>query len=116
MPFQWADYLKLASLLAAQGDEAALRSAISRAYYAVYHTAVANAQAHSVTIARVSGFGLHESCWNAYKALPATAALGVAGDRLKVSRHKADYQLVAANWAKEAATTLTEAARLMGAL
>jgi len=37
--FDWEDYLSLARRLATESDEAARRSTISRAYYAVYHAA-----------------------------------------------------------------------------
>ena len=41
-PFTWVEYLELAERLVAwQGDPAAERSAISRAYYAAFHTAKA---------------------------------------------------------------------------
>lgn len=46
-PFEFASYLDLADELAARPDEAAWRSAISRAYYAVLHVAY---QALPVTI------------------------------------------------------------------
>jgi len=38
-PFEFADYLDLAEELAARSEEAAWRSAKSRAYYAVLHVA-----------------------------------------------------------------------------
>jgi hypothetical protein len=116
MAFQWGDYLQLASRLAGAPDEASRRSAISRAYYAVYNLAVGQANSHGVTIVRVQGFGPHEACWNAYMCVPAVTRIGVAGDRLKVRRRKADYELVALNWAKEAASAIAEAQGLIAAL
>jgi hypothetical protein len=117
MPFAWADYLTLAATLAARtGDEASLRSAISRAYYAAYNSAVEKAAAHGVSIVRVTGTGPHEACWMAYQTVPAVIRVGVTGDRLKVLRHKADYRQVTLNWAKEAATAVAEAQALISGL
>jgi len=45
MPFDWNEYLALARRLAAAGDEASKRSAISRAYYFVFNSAFSRAEA-----------------------------------------------------------------------
>jgi uncharacterized protein (UPF0332 family) len=37
MPFEWPEFLTLAEGLSKRNDEAALRTAVSRAYYYVYH-------------------------------------------------------------------------------
>jgi uncharacterized protein (UPF0332 family) len=117
MPFAWADYLILAITLAANtADEASLRSSISRAYYAAYHAAVDKAGTHGVTIVRTAGTGVHEACWLAYQTVPRVVSIGVTGDRLKVRRHKADYQQINLNWAKEAATAVAEAQLLLSQL
>lgn len=42
--FDWAGYLSLADYLASRPDEAARRSAISRAYYYVYNIALRRAE------------------------------------------------------------------------
>ena len=39
MPFDWTEYARLAEELGTRADEASLRTAISRAYYSVYHQA-----------------------------------------------------------------------------
>ena len=39
MPFDWTEYARLAEELGTRPDEASLRTAISRAYYSVYHQA-----------------------------------------------------------------------------
>jgi hypothetical protein len=36
-PFNWSGYLQLAEELAERRDEASMRSALSRAYYYIYH-------------------------------------------------------------------------------
>jgi uncharacterized protein (UPF0332 family) len=90
--FDWHDYLHLADRLALVGDEAEQRSAISRAYYAVYHAASAFVRARSLV---PSGRRLtHDLVWNALISdpNPDRANAGVRGDRLKRSRHDADYR------------------------
>ncbi len=42
-PFDWAEYLRLATDLSRNADEASHRTSISRAYYSVYHAAAAQA-------------------------------------------------------------------------
>ena len=44
MPFDWSEFLTLADELGKRADEASLRSALSRAYYYVYHLALRRAQ------------------------------------------------------------------------
>jgi hypothetical protein len=44
MPFDWNDFLTLAEELAARDDQASKRTAISRAYYSVFHAANARAE------------------------------------------------------------------------
>jgi hypothetical protein len=46
MPFDWFEYLQLADELGERAEEGALRSAISRAYYYVYHQALERAEAN----------------------------------------------------------------------
>ena len=48
-PFGWSEYLNLAMELGARKDEASLRSAISRAYYYVYHLALERARSNGFT-------------------------------------------------------------------
>lgn len=46
MSFDWREYLNLASILSGNADEASQRTAISRAYYAVFHAATLHAKAN----------------------------------------------------------------------
>lgn len=43
-PFNWNEYLNLAGILSANGDEASQRTATSRAYYAAFHAAMLHAR------------------------------------------------------------------------
>ena len=48
-PFDWTGFLTLAERLATDtGDEAAQRTAISRAYYAAYHAAASFVRAQGI--------------------------------------------------------------------
>lgn len=92
MSFNWSDYLVLAKELAGESDEARLRSAISRAYYAVFCKArnylrdVENKPIPSTSIA-------HGIVIEALKAHPNKdlRQVGVDLDRLRTDRKKADY-------------------------
>jgi len=46
MAFDWTDYLQLARELAKYGTDAGHRSAVSRAYYYVYHLALSRAESN----------------------------------------------------------------------
>jgi hypothetical protein len=95
MPFDWNDFLTLASVLAPQPNEASKRTAISRAYYCVFNLAYARAE--SKVGGRPQGVPSHSWCWDQYKRTPdaACAQLGNTGDRLKRMRTLADYNSMA---------------------
>lgn len=90
--FDWEDYLDLADRVAHRwGDEAAQRSAISRAYYAVYHRASA--------YVRTNGFVSpstklrHQDVWRLIRSSTDLRRqyIGNRGNALKVMRIRADY-------------------------
>ena len=87
--FDWGGYLTLAESLASSTDEASLRSAMSRAYYAVYRTAY-NCFPDATTAERADS---HTHFWNQL-INKGRLARGVAqrGKRLLQARHDSDYQ------------------------
>jgi hypothetical protein len=90
--FDFADFLALADELAARPDEAAWRSAISRAYYAVLHVAFrALPPALQVSIPHRS---THQAVWNSYttSSVRVCRQIGGAGIRLRNGRVDADYR------------------------
>jgi hypothetical protein len=89
MPFNWIDFLTLAQNLAANGDAASKRTAMSRAYYCIFHLAYARAVANCGP--KPAGVTTHAWCWDKFTTNAACSALGTEGDRLKRLRHKADY-------------------------
>ena len=79
MPFEFTDYLILAEELAARSDEAAWRSAISRAYYAVLHAGYQVLP--PATRATISHRDTHRVTWQLFTASSATVCrqIGHAG-------------------------------------
>ncbi|MDX1983588.1 MAG: hypothetical protein SFV51_25170 [Bryobacteraceae bacterium] len=92
--FDWSTYLALAEELGAREDEASLRSAISRAYYFVYHLALQRAEANDLKAS--PGEPSHRQLWRLFDESPETACrkLGVIATRLKQKRERADYEPV----------------------
>lgn len=90
MPFDWTEYARLAEDLRTRGDEASLRTAISRAYYSVYHQARDYLLAEGIQLSRTDSS--HKVVWNGYKVIGGSCrAVGVNGDRLNDNRTQADY-------------------------
>lgn len=94
MAFQWVDSLKLAERLAVENDEAAQRSAISRAYYYVFHLARDRATENGMFITLADS--QHKLTWEFFVQSPDVECqkLGLLGQRLKEKRKKADYDLI----------------------
>lgn len=91
MPFDWNEYLTLADELAGMPEEAAKRTAISRAYYCVYNLAFARAKLNAGP--PPGEYGFHQWCWERYSETPDPSCrqLGIDGDRMKAKRVRADY-------------------------
>lgn len=97
MAFIWSDYLGLARDLARRTDEAALRSAVSRSYYAAYCTAVQTLKAKNVKVKRRrvrKRLNSHEAIWYTFRSDSRAdwQKVGLEGDRLKRERVNADYR------------------------
>lgn len=91
MPFDFNNYLNVAVDLATKADDGSKRSAISRAYYSVYHLALSRAE--SKIGPRPIGKS-HKWCWDQYILTPDRECrrLGTEGDRMKRLRVDADYK------------------------
>jgi uncharacterized protein (UPF0332 family) len=92
VPFDWSEYFRLADQLGKRADEASLRSAISRAYYYVYHLALTRAEANSYK--SLPGEGTHSQLWRVFSRSPEPDCqrLAVIAVRLKEKRERADYE------------------------
>jgi hypothetical protein len=90
--FDWRAFLALAERLAQEvEDEAALRSAISRAYYAVFALASRRLREHGCLSQRRDQ---HTRVWATYRNAGRTACerIGELGFNLLDQRRRADYQ------------------------
>jgi uncharacterized protein (UPF0332 family) len=110
--FDWTEYQKLADALAQDPAEAALRSAISRAYYYAFH--VAKDYVEAKFNKRFQKEGAHTAVWQALAAGPPgqlrlEVQAGMKGQRIRVKRNSADYDKGMANPASECTLVLSDA-------
>lgn len=98
MSFDWPDYLTLARALGGDVDvtpseEARLRAALSRAYYAVYGSARAVASASGYTRQRFDTS--HQALIRHFKESPdrVRRSIGFNLERMQKNRERADYEL-----------------------
>lgn len=112
MSFVWAEYLKIAEDILAYKQrsachEAAVRTAISRAYYAAYQVARAEiVTKRKVELPDIPG-GVHARLVQALytRVDPAWKTAGRELDNLRLARVSTDYEpLLPKNWGKDAAT------------
>ena len=94
MPFDWKQYLELAEELAVRDDEASARSALSRAYYYIYHLALGRARSNHFK--ELPDEGTHKQLWRLFSDNPDPECkrLGQIAVRLKEKRERADYKEV----------------------
>lgn len=106
--FDWRTYLALADELAQRTEEAALRAALSRAYYAAFGVACDYLGDEKVTTRKL---GTHEQRWEVFRDIPSAASQTLRGTLLKRAyelkglRHAADYKksrVISANDAQKA--------------
>jgi hypothetical protein len=92
VPFDWVEYYNAAVELAQRPDEAYQRTAISRAYYFVYHLGLQRAEANNFKSVR--GESTHNQLWRIFTGSPEYACrqLGEIAMRLKEKRERADYR------------------------
>lgn len=98
MSFDWPDYLTLAQALsgdeeAAPTEEARLRSALSRAYYAVYGTARAVARVQDGYVPQRSETS-HQGLIRHFRESPDRVRKSIAAnlERMQKNRERADYE------------------------
>lgn len=92
--FDWQEYLSIADQLVLQQNEAAFRSAISRAYYATYNRAVTKLiEERQITRVDPTEVGKHLTTWKIYRDSHdgKRRQIGISGDRLRKSRIDSDY-------------------------
>jgi len=112
--FDWSEYLTLANQLATNGDEASHRTAMSRAYYCVYHKAPEQAVASGCVDPKS-----HVKLWNLYSDKQTDRdciKLAKMGDRMKKERVAADYNPAAGRIADRMNVQLQRANDLLARL
>ena len=117
--FDWSAYLTLAEELEMRVDEASLRSALSRAYYYVYHLALKRAEANGFEVR--PGEGTHTQLWRLFSGSSETACQKLAqmAGRLKDKRERADYSPAFMRLKEEVTPSLEDArefARMLNSL
>jgi uncharacterized protein (UPF0332 family) len=116
-PFDWVEYLELAERLVAwRGDPAAERSAISRAYYAVFHTAKTHflAKGGKLTFQGEDHGAIAD--WFKDSVHPDVRRIGLDVERLRRLRRIADYDERFAHLSSEAQAAVVLARRTMDAI
>src|SRR5487761_1690868 len=108
-PFDWSNYLRLAEELGRRADETVLRSAVSRAYYYVYHLALTRAEANAYS--PHPGEAKHAQLWRIFSRSPEPDCqrLAVIAGRLKEKRERADYENYYARIGEEVPVLLADA-------
>jgi uncharacterized protein (UPF0332 family) len=122
MSFDWLEYLRLAHQLVAPGpsavsQEARLRSAISRAYYAAFKMAYNYLRDRDKTIVFVRT-DVHSLVLERYKYSPDRShrEIGVNLDRLRRERNRADYDDSIERLPDTAAKALLQAEKIISGL
>lgn len=99
--FDWLKFLSLAKELRARPEEEAVRTSVSRAYYATYHKAREFLDSRQLNVTRGSAAPggaraatAHDAVWRVFSESrdQAWKKVGVDGDRLKRKRQQADYE------------------------
>lgn len=121
--FDWVEFLNIAKEMAEDNSprssqEAKLRCAISRAYYAAYHKARKIILPASSATGPGRAFGSHQQVIDALQESDDATRrkLGVDLNRLKGKRHKADYIDSVQNLPALAEDALIEAEELIDSL
>lgn len=98
--FAWQQFHDVAARLLDHGDEASLRSAVSRDYYAVFHRAQAVLSTLDPHGSPARGVGSHEDVWSRLdtQLKGRQGMLTKHGRSLLVQRKKADYRHPITDW------------------
>ena len=111
--FDWSDFLDVAEELAQRtGDEAALRTAIGRAYYAALGMARDHLARSGIRIPQAAA---HTIVWDRFRASPDRAERRIAnlGQQLRKRRRRADYDASYPDIASDARKVVRWARRLL---
>jgi uncharacterized protein (UPF0332 family) len=107
-PFDWRGYLRVAEKLSNDGDEAYLRTSVSRAYYFAYHLALAKAE----SLGFQARTRKHTLLWEFFETDAAFPHVSRLGQQMRDRRHRADYEASFVRIGEEAVATVDDARRL----
>ena len=114
--FPWRNFLTLAIRLSTETEEACLRTAISRAYYAAFCTCSEWYKDKYQSMPPDVGLGSHENLWKAFRNIasePLCVRIGTFGSILHVRRLEADYDSYPADFSKSVQPALKLADRII---
>ena len=116
--FGWSDFLELARELGERDDEASLRSAVSRAYYATFNTARQVLDHLDPDYSMMRSRDSHQEVWNRVQNLRRRQAKTAhrSGRSLLSKRKVADYDFAVDGWPKRTELAVSEAERAISAL
>jgi len=114
VPFNWTAYLRLATDLSQNADEASHRTSISRAYYSIFHAASEVAIRNGYP----SGSKSHAGLWKVFAkdADRDCRRLAALGNTMKFARETADYKSTFPRVADKMTQQLTDANTFMARL
>ena len=116
--FSWQAFFELAERLAAAPDEASLRTAVSRSYYAVYNRAREMLEHLDPDYEPHRTRESHKQVWDRVAARTERQAKTAArsGKSLMHKRVEADYHLDRGQWDKQSRDALAEARRALNSI
>jgi hypothetical protein len=115
--FDWTEFLNLAEELADRDDEAARRSAVSRAYYSVFCVARDALEIRGLFNRREAA-SHHQEVWDAFvdDSRREWKRIGAVGHLLREERRQADYDEQVPNLPRFTYGAMVRARRLNAAL
>jgi uncharacterized protein (UPF0332 family) len=110
--FNWKHFLVVAQMLSKNPDEASLRSAVSRAYYSAFISALRRAESLGYDSKSDPLGSSHDNLWELYENNRDTTCENIAkiGKRMKRARVGADYRDFFTNrWNQESLDAIKDA-------
>jgi uncharacterized protein (UPF0332 family) len=116
--FNWVSFFELAQELGQRDDEAAQRSAVSRSYYAVFHTAQIVLEHFDPEFASVRSQDSHKQVWDRLATLSQRQAKNALrkSRNLLQARRDADYRIHAGDWPRRTQAALHDAEQAIRSL
>lgn len=116
--FEWTHFFELAQELGQRDNEAAQRCAVSRSYYAVFHTAKLVLERIDPEFASMHSQDSHKQVWDRLATLNQRQAKNALrkSRSLLHARRDADYRLQAGDWPRRTQAALHDAEQALSSL